>query len=86
MTELSRLCICLLQKEINNVNFYFIRQYYGPQGIGYTIVRAPMGGTDFSTRFYTYDDGAVDITLSRFSLAEEDYKYKVRKFVTRNSN
>jgi hypothetical protein len=45
-----------------------------------------MGGTDFSTRFYTYDDGAVDITLSRFSLAEEDYKYKVRKFVTRNSN
>jgi glucosylceramidase len=58
--------------------FPSISQYYGPEGIGYTFVRTPIGGTDFSTRFYTYDDGTADVTLSRFKLAEEDYKYKVR--------
>jgi glucosylceramidase len=62
------------------VPYFLISQYYGPEGIGYTIVRVPIGGTDFSTRNYTYDDGAVDITLSRFKLADEDYKFKVRKF------
>jgi glucosylceramidase len=53
-------------------------QYYGPEGIGYSILRIPIGGTDFSTRFYTYNDGTPDVLLSRFKLAEEDYKYKVR--------
>jgi glucosylceramidase len=59
--------------------FPLFSQYYGPQGIGYTFVRTPMGGSDFSVRFYTYDDGSSDVTLSRFKLAEEDLKYKVRK-------
>ncbi|PSN49700.1 putative glucosylceramidase 4 [Blattella germanica] len=54
-----------------------LNQYYGPTGIGYTFVRTPMGGSDFSTRFYTYDDGTADDTLSRFSLASEDHKYKL---------
>jgi O-glycosyl hydrolase len=58
--------------------FPFFSQYYGPQGIGYTIVRTPMVGSDFSLRFNTYDDGIADHTLSRFKLADEDYKYKVR--------
>lgn len=58
--------------------FLSISQYYGPQGIGYKFVRTPIGGTDFSTRFYTYDDGTADVTLSRFKLADEDYEYKVR--------
>ncbi|KAJ9589458.1 hypothetical protein L9F63_017319 [Diploptera punctata] len=54
-----------------------LNQYFGPNGIGYTFIRNPMGGTDFSTRFYTYDDGDVDKTLSRFSLANEDFKFKL---------
>jgi glucosylceramidase len=58
---------------------HFFSQYYGPQGIGYTFVRTPIGGSDFSLRFYTYDDGIADTRLSRFKLAEEDYKYKVRE-------
>ncbi|XP_069690289.1 uncharacterized protein [Periplaneta americana] len=61
----------------SDVSQLLLNQYYGPNGIGYTMARCPMGGTDFSTRFYTYDDGPVDMTLSRFSLAEEDYKYKI---------
>jgi hypothetical protein len=39
-----------------------------------------MGGTDFSTRFYTYDDGTADVTLSRFKLVVEDSEYKVRSY------
>jgi len=60
--------------------FPSISQYYGPQGIGYKFVRTPIGGTDFSLRFYTYDDGTADVTLSRFKLAIEDCEYKVRSY------
>jgi hypothetical protein len=60
--------------------FPSISEYYGPKGIGYTFVRTAIGGTDFSTRFYTYDDGDVDVTLSNFKLAVEDYEYKVRSY------
>ncbi len=36
-------------------------------GIGLSFLRQPIGATDFSRSFYTYDDGAADPTLSRFS-------------------
>lgn len=42
--------------------------------------RVPIGGTDFSTRPYTYDDlkpGETDPTLAKFALAPEDLNYKV---------
>lgn len=35
-----------------------------------------MAASDFSTHLYTYND-EEDITLSNFSLKQEDYKYKV---------
>ncbi|KAI5635678.1 glycosyl hydrolase family 30 TIM-barrel domain-containing protein [Phthorimaea operculella] len=55
-----------------------IDSYYGPKGIGYTMARVPIGGTDFSTHFYTYNDLPVnDTKLSNFSLAHEDYHYKI---------
>lgn len=55
--------------------------YFGPDGIGYSIGRIPIGGTDFSTRPYTYDDNnlRVDMNLSAFSLQKEDFEYKVFK-------
>jgi O-glycosyl hydrolase len=62
--------------------FPSISQYYGPKGIGYDFVRIAIAGTDFSTRFYTYNDGPADFTLSRFELAVEDYKYKVRTYIS----
>ncbi|KDR16212.1 Glucosylceramidase, partial [Zootermopsis nevadensis] len=49
-----------------------LRQYFGDEGIGYTLIRIPMAGTDFSTRYYTYDDVANDESLSHFNLTEED--------------
>lgn len=44
--------------------------------------RVPIGGTDFSTRPYTYDDdvgdfGGADANLTKFALQSEDFKFKV---------
>jgi glucosylceramidase len=40
-------------------------------GIGLSWLRQPLGATDFSRSFYTYDDGAGDPSLSRFSIAHD---------------
>ncbi|KZC06829.1 Glucosylceramidase [Dufourea novaeangliae] len=55
-----------------------IRAYFHPKsGSGYTLGRVPIGGTDFSTRPYTYDDEENDVSLEHFSLAKDDYDYKI---------
>ncbi|MFJ8961671.1 ricin-type beta-trefoil lectin domain protein [Lentzea sp. NPDC102401] len=41
-------------------------------GIGMSFIRQPIGASDFSRNFYTYDDGAADPTLSRFSTAHDN--------------
>jgi glucosylceramidase len=41
-------------------------------GVGMSWLRQPVGATDFSRSFYTYDDGAADPTLSRFSTAHDN--------------
>ena len=47
-------------------------------GIGYNVMRVPIGGTDFSTRGYTYNDAPVgDFQLSNFSLSSEDTNWKI---------
>lgn len=40
-------------------------------GIGLDWLRQPLGATDFSRGFYSYDDGAADPSLSRFSIAHD---------------
>ena len=47
-------------------------------GIEYSIGRIPMASCDFSTRLYTYADSPNDFELKNFSLAMEDFIYKVR--------
>ncbi len=44
-----------------------ISAYFGTQeGIGYNIIRVPVGGTDFSLREYTYADSVPnDFELNR---------------------
>ncbi|CAL4125525.1 unnamed protein product, partial [Meganyctiphanes norvegica] len=54
--------------------------YYSSEGLEYNLGRVPIGGTDFSTRPYTYDDltdNKTDKSLNNFSLANEDYQYKI---------
>jgi glucosylceramidase len=74
-TDASGLNIAKLPKGLQE---RLIRDYYGDDGIGYRIGRIPIGGSDFSTRAYSYDDGATDETLSKFALQPEDFNYKVR--------
>ncbi|MGQ4512560.1 ricin-type beta-trefoil lectin domain protein [Streptomyces sp. DW26H14] len=40
-------------------------------GIGVSFLRNPMGASDLARNSYTYDDGAADPSLSRFSLAHD---------------
>ncbi|XP_031839025.1 lysosomal acid glucosylceramidase-like [Nomia melanderi] len=54
-----------------------LESYFGNSGAKFTVVRIPIGGTDFSTRIYSYDDYDDDASLEHFALAEEDYKYKI---------
>uniref|UniRef100_A0A1I7VFG0 Glucosylceramidase n=1 Tax=Loa loa TaxID=7209 RepID=A0A1I7VFG0_LOALO len=54
-----------------------LQSYFGNTGIKYTIGRVPIASTDFSTHPYSYDDSPNDFTLSNFSLAEEDFKFKI---------
>lgn len=53
------------------------RSYFSKDGIEYNLGRVPIGGTDFSTRGYTYSDNSTDASLKSFSLTIEDLKYKV---------
>lgn len=55
------------------------RSYFSKDGIEYNLCRVPIGGTDFSTRAYSYDDGMTDPLLDNFALANEDLQYKVLK-------
>jgi glucosylceramidase len=41
-------------------------------GVGLSFLRQPIGATDFSRSFYTYDDGAADPGLTRFSVAHDN--------------
>nr|CAD7196345.1 unnamed protein product [Timema douglasi] len=54
-----------------------MRSYFGEGGSQYTIIRNPMGASDFSVEYYTYDDVDGDTELNEFSLREEDYRYKI---------
>jgi glucosylceramidase len=46
-------------------------------GAGFNIARITFGTSDFTSHdFYTYDDGAADPSLSRFSI-QRDIDYKI---------
>ncbi|KAK6750399.1 hypothetical protein RB195_002399 [Necator americanus] len=54
-----------------------MESYFGKNGIEYNLGRVPIASTDFSTREYSYADIDGDFGMSRFSLAPEDFKYKI---------
>lgn len=54
-----------------------LESYFTKDGCRYNLGRVPIAGTDFSTRFYTYDDVENDEKLESFSLAPEDIDYKI---------
>ncbi|KAK8404905.1 hypothetical protein O3P69_001480 [Scylla paramamosain] len=76
-TDAAGLNILSLPPELQDT---VLRAYYSPEGLEYTMGRVPVGGTDFSTHPYTYDDlppGQTDPLLTKFALAKEDLKVKI---------
>ena len=67
---------CCLYCKINLLYYYF-RSYFSTNGSKYNFGRIPIGGSDFSTRAYTYDDTDGDVDLKKFTLANEDYHLKI---------
>ncbi|XP_045158968.2 lysosomal acid glucosylceramidase-like [Mercenaria mercenaria] len=51
--------------------------YFSSAGNEYNIGRIPMASCDFSKRIYSYDDTEGDLTLSNFTLVDEDVLYKI---------
>ncbi|KAJ9589820.1 hypothetical protein L9F63_027919, partial [Diploptera punctata] len=66
-----------IAKLSRNMQELLLSQYFGRTGIGYSFIRVPFAGTDFSTYNYTYDDTIDDESLRFFSLKEEDTNYKI---------
>ena len=63
-----------------------IDSYFSKQGLQYSMARIIIGGTDFSTRKYTYDDdNEADFQLEGFALQPEDFQYKVKLLSDRQS-
>ncbi|KAF2367619.1 Glycosyl hydrolase family 30 TIM-barrel domain [Trinorchestia longiramus] len=56
---------------------WLLRSYWAPEGAEYSIGRIPIGGCDMSTRPYTLDDVEGDVELVHWSLAPEDFNYKI---------
>nr|XP_045599907.1 lysosomal acid glucosylceramidase-like [Procambarus clarkii] len=56
---------------------HFFTSYFAPEGIGYNLCRIPIGGSDFSTRPYSYDDVEDDVDLQYWSLTDDDHNYKI---------
>lgn len=61
----------------NQTQDNLLNSYFSSEGIEYNLGRVPIGGTDFSTREYSYDDGPPDPKLKNFKLQFEDFQYKV---------
>ena len=57
-----------------------MKSYFAQDGLRYNFGRVHIGGCDFSLRNYSLDDlpdGQVDYNLTKWSLAYEDYHYKI---------
>ena len=56
-----------------------VRDYFSGTGIEFTVGRVTIASSDFSPRWYSYDDADhEDYDLKEWKLQEEDTKHKVR--------
>ncbi|XP_063368436.1 lysosomal acid glucosylceramidase-like [Cydia amplana] len=57
---------------------YLINSYFGKNGLEYNMLRVPIGGSDFSTHYYAYNElPRNDAQLSNYTLSPEDFNYKI---------
>ncbi|XP_063833346.1 lysosomal acid glucosylceramidase-like [Ostrinia nubilalis] len=64
-----------------NLRQSLIDSYFSSKGLEYTMIRTPIGCSDFSSRKYALNELPLyDKQLSNFSLAEEDFNLKIPMF------
>ncbi|CAG2110051.1 unnamed protein product [Medioppia subpectinata] len=74
-TDAAGLNIKALPETLQN---HIINDYFSKSGIEYTLGRIPIGGSDFSTHAYTYDDKFKDdFEFKHWNLTAEDINYKL---------
>ncbi|KAK7586269.1 hypothetical protein V9T40_004145 [Parthenolecanium corni] len=73
-TDSAGINILSLSEPAQNL---LLQSYFSKDGLEYVLGRVPIGGTDFSTRGYTYQDNSTDASLKSFSLTQEDLNYKI---------
>ncbi|XP_047998979.1 putative glucosylceramidase 3 [Leguminivora glycinivorella] len=57
---------------------YLINSYFGKNGLEYNMLRVPIGGCDFSTHDYAYNELPWnDGQLTNYTLSPEDFIYKI---------
>ncbi|XP_028159418.1 lysosomal acid glucosylceramidase-like [Ostrinia furnacalis] len=67
-----------LSLENDTLRQHLIDAYFSRQGLEYNMIRVPIGGSDFSTHPYAYNEYPEDdVQLSNYTLAPEDYEYKL---------
>lgn len=67
----------MMAKLNNDVQWRLIKDYFGLDGLEYNMARVTIGGSDFSTRPYSYDEDANDDSLSHWKLQDEDIHWKI---------
>ncbi len=50
---------------------HLFHEMFHPDEMGLSVGRVPVGASDYSTRLYSYDEGAPDPELKRFSIAHD---------------
>lgn len=73
-TDSAGINILSLSKKAQRL---LLETYFGEEGSRYNFGRVPIGCSDFSTRYYTYDDVENDTSLEHFQLANEDLQLKI---------
>ncbi|CAJ0586236.1 unnamed protein product, partial [Mesorhabditis spiculigera] len=74
MTDASGINIQALSPDLQQ---QILQDYYGANGIQYTMTRVPVGSCDFSTRAYSYCDTTNDFDMATFALTDDDNLMKI---------
>ncbi|XP_072941975.1 lysosomal acid glucosylceramidase-like [Epargyreus clarus] len=66
------------RKLSDATQLHFVNSYFSHEGLEYNLIRVPIGGADFSTHPYTYNELPWnDAALTNYTLAPEDLFYKL---------
>ena len=51
----------------------FLDEMFGTEGGAFTVIRLPIGSSDFARSYYSYDDHPGDFDLAKFSIARDEF-------------